>query len=435
MRIAAFFLRHFVWRVSKSLHIAEALVVAFEFQQFVVFAAFDDASLVHHANFVGLTNGGQTVRHNDGCAILHQIFERALHQAFAFGIECRSGFVENQNRRIAQDGACDADALPLSAREPTAAVADVGFVALLGSHDKVVRIGNFGCGHHFVHRGRLDAKGDVVEKYIIEQNHLLIDIAHQQAQRLQVEVRDVGAIDRDAALIDIVEARNKIDQRGFARPRLPHQSDGLAFGTHQIDVFQNPIFAVFEPNVVEANFGVKLVDFERVILLFQRVVGFQHVIDTLQRGHAFLNAVHGFRQIFARRDDAVKNDQIVDKFGCRDTALPVQNERPAVPQQDGHHASAEKFADRMRQQITAVDAVERAANALVEFASAVKALTTRSPPKVSSICDKSSPVCCCPLSDRRLSDRPILPMRKPLNGSNSSTNNVSFQLKANSTPK
>ena len=105
----------------------------------------------------------------------------------------------------------------------------------------------------------------------------------------------VAPIDRDAALIDIVEARNQIDQRGLARPRLPHQSDGFAFGTHQIDVFQNPIFAVFEPNVVETNFGIKLVDFERIILLFQRIVGFQHVIDTLQRGHAFLNTVHGFR--------------------------------------------------------------------------------------------------------------------------------------------
>ena len=48
-------------------------------------------------------------------AAVHQAIERLLHQRLAFGIERRGRLVEQQDRRVLQDGAGDGDALALAA--------------------------------------------------------------------------------------------------------------------------------------------------------------------------------------------------------------------------------------------------------------------------------------------------------------------------------
>ena len=72
-------------------------------------------------------------------------------------------------------------------------------------------------------RGALDlleagvtyAEGDVVEDRGVEEDGLLIDIAHQSAQLVQRDLADVDAVDGDAPLYDVVEARDEVDQRGL----------------------------------------------------------------------------------------------------------------------------------------------------------------------------------------------------------------------------
>ena len=61
---------------------------------------------------------------------LHQPLQRLLHQRLAFGVERRGRLVEQQDRRVAQDGAGDRDALALAARQRHAALADLAVVAL-----------------------------------------------------------------------------------------------------------------------------------------------------------------------------------------------------------------------------------------------------------------------------------------------------------------
>ena len=55
-----------------------------------------------------------------------------------------AGFVQNQDRRIANDGARDRDPLPLAAGKRHAALADDGVVALRHLLDEFVRVGQFG---------------------------------------------------------------------------------------------------------------------------------------------------------------------------------------------------------------------------------------------------------------------------------------------------
>ena len=78
-------------------------------------ALLDDLALIHHQDAVAGQDGGEAVCDHQRGAMSHQLFERGLHQRLAFGVECGGGFIEQQQRRIAQDRASDRDALTLAA--------------------------------------------------------------------------------------------------------------------------------------------------------------------------------------------------------------------------------------------------------------------------------------------------------------------------------
>src|SRR3546814_3347482 len=84
-------------------------VFVFALCSFVLFFFF--SSRRRHTR-CALVTGVQT------CALpIYQRFERILHELFGFGVERRGRFVEQQERRAAQQRAGDRDALPLAARQ------------------------------------------------------------------------------------------------------------------------------------------------------------------------------------------------------------------------------------------------------------------------------------------------------------------------------
>ena len=78
-------------------------------------AALDDASFVQHADEVGMFDGRETVRHHQGGTFRHEVLERFLHEFLGLGIERRSRFIQNQDRRVLEDSPCDGEALALPA--------------------------------------------------------------------------------------------------------------------------------------------------------------------------------------------------------------------------------------------------------------------------------------------------------------------------------
>ena len=78
-------------------------------------ALLDDVSVIEHQDAVAFEHRGKAMRDHDCRASLHQPVERRLHQRLALGIECGRRFIEQQQRRIAEDGARDRDALALPA--------------------------------------------------------------------------------------------------------------------------------------------------------------------------------------------------------------------------------------------------------------------------------------------------------------------------------
>ena len=64
--------------------------------RFRMAAGFDDLTVLHHKNFVGLQDRAQPVGDYESGAPFHQALQRILDEALAFGIECTGGFVKNQ---------------------------------------------------------------------------------------------------------------------------------------------------------------------------------------------------------------------------------------------------------------------------------------------------------------------------------------------------
>ena len=95
-------------------------------EQFFVRAPLDDAAAVEHQNQVGPANGGQPMRNDERRAIEHQRRQRILHQQLRLAVERRGRLVEDEDRRVPQDGAGDGQALALTARQPLPALADLG---------------------------------------------------------------------------------------------------------------------------------------------------------------------------------------------------------------------------------------------------------------------------------------------------------------------
>ncbi len=98
------------------------------------------------------------------------------------------------------------------------------------------------------------AEGDVLADGGGEEGRLLQHDPDLLAQRLQRHVADVVAVDGDAAVGGVIEARDQVDDRGLARAGRAQQGDHLAGLGLQRDVVQHLMVAeVGERDILETD--------------------------------------------------------------------------------------------------------------------------------------------------------------------------------------
>ena len=90
---------------------AEAGVHAVLRDKFIVRALLNHAAMVEDVDAVGVAHGAQAVGDDEAGAMRHEMLQRLLNLPFGLGIDAGSGFIEQQNRWIAQQSTGDADAL------------------------------------------------------------------------------------------------------------------------------------------------------------------------------------------------------------------------------------------------------------------------------------------------------------------------------------
>ncbi len=96
-------------------------------EEFGVVALFADSAGVEDEDAVGVDDGGEAMSDGQDGAAFGEAFEGLIDRGFGCGIEGRSGFVEDKNFGLAENGAGEGDALALAAGEfSAAACADPG---------------------------------------------------------------------------------------------------------------------------------------------------------------------------------------------------------------------------------------------------------------------------------------------------------------------
>ena len=75
--------------------------------QFLVCAALNDLSFVHHENLIGMADGFQPVSDHDNCFLLCQLADRFHQFFFILRIDVSGGLVQNDDRCILHHGAGD----------------------------------------------------------------------------------------------------------------------------------------------------------------------------------------------------------------------------------------------------------------------------------------------------------------------------------------
>ena len=103
-------------------------------------ALFDDTAGVENEDAVGIADRGEIVCDDERRAAGAQVREAFEHEALRLRVETRGRLVHDQDRRVADHCARDAQPLTLAARQRQAALSDHGVVAIRQRGDELVRL-------------------------------------------------------------------------------------------------------------------------------------------------------------------------------------------------------------------------------------------------------------------------------------------------------
>ena len=205
------------------------------------------------------------MRDRDHGLAFHQAQQLFLDRKLDFAVQGRGGFVEHQDRRVLQHHARYRHALALAAGELDAALADVRVVAraalpVLQSDYELVRL-RFARGRAHLCVARAGAAiADIGGDRAMQERGVLRHHADRRAQAFLRDAADVLPVDADAAVLQLIEPQQQIDQRGLARARAPHQPHALAGTDAEAQAVQHrhrigP--AIGEAHILETNLAAR----------------------------------------------------------------------------------------------------------------------------------------------------------------------------------
>ena len=93
-------------------------------------AALDDAPVLHHDHLIGADDGAEAVGDHERGAIPQQPAERSLHLKLGDRIDAAGRLVQDDDRRIGQEGARERDQLALTGAQARAALAAMATITI-----------------------------------------------------------------------------------------------------------------------------------------------------------------------------------------------------------------------------------------------------------------------------------------------------------------
>src|SRR2546423_193742 len=201
-----------------ELHVVQAPVQAAGRKQRVVRPALHQPSVGEDDDQVRVPHGREAVRDHEHGTVRHEAVDRLLHQALGLGVESARRLVEDQERRVAQQGPGDRDALALPAGEPRAPLAQQRVVALRELGDELVGVRGPGCRAYLLEREVAAAVGDVGVHRVVQEHGFLGHDPHEPAQAAAGEAADGDARARDHAPPPLLETPPQGPAGGLSPP-------------------------------------------------------------------------------------------------------------------------------------------------------------------------------------------------------------------------
>ena len=262
---------------------------------------------------VGVLNGAQAVRDDEGGAAREQAVERFANQQLGFRVDAGSGFVEDEESRIVRQGAGETDELALADGERGAALADGGVDALGERADKIAQPDFVDSAFD---RGAIDpgrAEADVGLERAGEKEGILQDDAELLAQILNVDRANVDAVEKDLPALNIVKAQQQRDQSGLAGAGMADDGEGLAWLDAERNIAENPVFvgrlrhvAVAEPDIAKFDFAARSIEADGLCGGIDGEGLIEQLEDALGSGHGGLQDVEFFAEVLDRAEKALR---------------------------------------------------------------------------------------------------------------------------------
>ena len=208
------------------MHLEQIPIEEASVQQFFMRADGEDASLFHDDDTVGQSQGRGTVRDEDCCSSPEHFGQCVVDELFALHVDVARRFVQDEDRRIAEDGPRESDPLTLPSRELAAFGADHRLISLgRALQDEFMSMGRLCGGFDLVVRRVNVAHRDIVLDRIVEEDRLLGDEPDLSPEFSEPNVAHRDAVDPDLAFVGIGESTDQFRERTFPASAGTDQSD------------------------------------------------------------------------------------------------------------------------------------------------------------------------------------------------------------------
>src|SRR5690349_8578852 len=158
---------------------------------------------------------------------LHQAVQGFKNKFLRRGIQAHSWFVQDKDRRIANDGAGNRNPLSLPSGERNSPLADHSVVTLRHLLDEFLRVRKLRGPADFGTGGIRLPIGDVAPNGPVEQNRFLQDQTDLVAKRFLSEIPDVLIVDSNGPRGWVIETWDEPHDRTLARASGAHQCRSL----------------------------------------------------------------------------------------------------------------------------------------------------------------------------------------------------------------
>ena len=294
--------------------------------------AFRYFAVLNDKDLISVADGGEAVCDRDDRAAAGDPGDCLLDLAFCFNVYRRCCFIQDNNRRTAQDSARDSDSLFLATAKAQSAFANLSVVAVRHRHDILMNIGSLRGFLNLCHRSVRRSVADVLGDRAVEEERILQHRRDLASEALDRDVVDIMAVDQNAAFIRLVEARDQLCHGGLADAGGTDERQHFAGSAVERDVLQyRDAFVIGKTDMVKSDLALDILKIfgTRTVRNLNRRI--QDLHDTFRAGKGLLHILQKVGKAGNRR---IEEAQIQKK---RDDGFDLQAFGIGQIAADSHH--------------------------------------------------------------------------------------------------